>query len=125
MDELNRVATYSMIGIVAVFFAVMIALPTFGITGEATKTSLFRGVAITTGECTSLKDTCAQGSFCSSNLMVSPGSKLKGIYRGPCIKKYPQGRLCKKNYQCASNNCVGADELSKRKFIGPQTGGCA
>ena len=123
MDELNRTAIYSMAGIVAILLAVLISVPNT-MTGESIR-DLFRGTRIITGECTSARDTCSQGSFCSAKLMITEGSKLKGIYKGACIKKYTAGYLCKKNYQCQSGECVGVNNNPRTRLTAPQIGGCA
>ena len=124
MDEINRVTIYSMIGITAIFFSVLLAVPS-GITGNSLR-DLFRGNAVIVGECTSARDTCPQSSFCAAKLMQSPNSGLKGIYRGSCIKKYPSGYLCRKDYQCESSECIGiSDVIVKSKLLAPQIGGCA
>lgn len=123
MDELNKMTIYSMGGIVAIFFAVLISVPNV-MTGDSVR-DLFRGTRTITGECTSARDTCAQSSFCSAKLMITQGTKLKGIYKGACIKKYTAGYLCKKDYQCQSGECVGIDKNLKLKLSAPQIGGCA
>ena len=123
MQQQNLTAIYSMIGIVAVFLVVVMALPT-SITGEMSLRELFRGELTVVGECTTAKDTCPKEGFCSAKLAVSENSKLKGVYRGDCITKYKPGHLCKKDYQCRSNECAGLSNVVASKFLSLQIGAC-
>ena len=125
MDDLNKIITYSIIGIVAVFFATLMALQP-AITGDLTRLrDLFRGQAMIVGDCTTAKDSCSQDSFCSAKLMVQKGTKLKGTYSGYCITKYNKGHLCKKDFQCKSNQCLGVEEMPQLRYISMPIGGCA
>lgn len=119
-----KVELYSIAGIVAVFLVVVLALPGDA-TGFASLRDLFRGEAIIVGDCTTTKDTCPKEAFCNAKLIKSETSKLKGAYRGYCIKKYSSGHLCRKSFQCQSGECLGVDESGKKKFLTLQMGGCA
>ena len=125
MDELNNPVTYSIIGMLAVFLVVAITLPS-AITGNLTIRDILGGQIPTVGSCTSTDTRCPEIAFCSARLMKSEDSKLQGTYNGDCITKYPAGYLCKRHYQCASNQCVGIDEAKRYSALGaPQIGGCA
>lgn len=123
MSDINKIVTYSMLGIVAVFFVISLGIePT--ITGDASLRDKFKGIMGIMGDCTSAKETCLAGAFCNAKLMQSPGTKLKGVYKGYCINKYPSGHLCKRGFQCRSGVCAGVDEGLRGKFVAPQIGAC-
>ena len=123
MQQPNQTAICSMIGIVAVFLVVAVTLPA-SITGEISLRQLFRGELTIVGECTTAKDTCPKEAFCSAKLAISENSKLKGIYKGDCITKYKPGHLCKRDYQCRSNECSGLSNAKNSKFLSVQIGAC-
>ena len=119
----NQTAIYAMTGIVAIFLVVVMVLPS-SVTGEISLRQLFRGELSIVGECTTAKDICPKEAFCSAKLAITENSKLKGIYSGDCITKYKPGHLCKRDYQCKSNECMGA-ATTALKFLTTQIGVCA
>lgn len=132
MNDFDRLTLYSIIGIFGVFLAVLLIVPS-GFTGEATLREKFSSPYKIVGECTTKQNTCPPTAFCAANLMKSPESKLKGIYRGACILKYDPGHLCRRDEQCKSNECINVQELPQlamrlsgvRGLRAPQIGGCA
>lgn len=126
MTDPNQVATYSIIGIVAVFLVVALTLPS-SITGDAAKHAtkegeyahrLLQSETIRAGKCTSANPTCAEGFFCDAVLQLSPchPAHTQGrapVYGGDCVSKYESVQktkhthICKNNFQCQSGICQG------------------
>ncbi|MBI4141966.1 hypothetical protein HY484_03520 [Candidatus Woesearchaeota archaeon] len=133
MNEINKAAMYSILGMVAVFLVVATTVQS-GITGGVFDRTTIEGKrayeilgseTIRIGKCTTANPRCPEGFFCDALLQKSPCSHLIGDYAGDCVKKYDtiHNHLCKRNFQCATNRC-NADEIKCGGLQPPQVGVC-
>lgn len=139
MTDPNQVATYSIIGIVAVFLVVALTVPS-SITGNSAKQAIKEGEyahkllqseTVRTGKCTFDNPTCPEGFFCDALLQKSTCSQLHYTPGGDCVSKYEpisetkHSHVCRRNFQCQTGNCQGVhDPPICGSLLPPQIGYC-